>query len=103
MDEYASLSHTKWDCKYHIVFIPKFRRKVLYKNLRQHLGEVFHSLAQQRESQILEGHLMPDHVHLLISIPPKHCGGPGCSDSFRRFLSGRSVLLFRLPRFLAGG
>ena len=72
MDEYASLSHTKWDCKYHIVFIPKFRRKVLYKNLRQHLGEVFHSLAQQRESQILEGHLMPDHVHLLISIPPKH-------------------------------
>jgi putative transposase len=72
MDEYASLSHTKWDCKYHIVFIPKFRRKVLYKNLRQHLGEVFHSLAQQRESQILEGHLMADHVHLLISIPPKH-------------------------------
>jgi putative transposase len=72
MDEYASLSHTKWDCKYHVVFIPKCRRKVLYKNLRQHLGEVFHSLAQQRESQILDGHLMPDHVHLLISIPPKH-------------------------------
>jgi putative transposase len=72
MDEYASLSHTKWDCKYHVVFIPKCRRKVLYKNLWQHLGEVFHSLAQQRESQILEGHLLSDHVHILISIPPKH-------------------------------
>src|ERR1039457_2784406 len=71
MDEYASLSHTKWDCKYHVVFIPKCRRKVLYKNLRQHLGEVFHSLAQQRESQILEGHLLSDHVHILISIDRK--------------------------------
>src|ERR1019366_8531197 len=72
MDEYASLSHTKWDCKYHVVFIPKCRRKVLYKNLRQHLGEVFHSLAQQRESQILEGNFLSDHVHILISFPPKH-------------------------------
>jgi putative transposase len=72
MDEYDSLSHTKWDCKYHIVFIPKCRHKVLYKNLRQHLGEVFRDLAQQRESRILEGHLMPDHVHLLIAIPPKY-------------------------------
>ncbi|HEY6850994.1 MAG TPA: IS200/IS605 family transposase [Terracidiphilus sp.] len=71
MDEYASLSHTKWDCKYHIVFIPKCRRKVLYKSLRQHLGEVFRDLAQQRESKIEEGHLMSDHVHILISIPPK--------------------------------
>ena len=68
----GSLSHMKWECKYHIVFIPKCCRKVLYKNLRQHLGEVFHSLAQQRESQILEGHLMHDHVHYLISIPQKH-------------------------------
>ena len=72
MDEYASLSHTKWDCKYHIVFIPKCRRKVLYKTLRQHLGEVFRDLAQQRECKIEEGHLMPDHVHVLISIPPKY-------------------------------
>src|ERR1035437_10029638 len=72
MDEYASLSHTKWDCKYHIVFIPKCRRKILYKDLRQHLGEVFRDLARQRESRIEEGHLMPDHVHILISIPPKH-------------------------------
>ena len=72
MDEYASLSHTKWDCKYHIVFIPKCRRKVLYKTLRQHLGEVFRDLAQQRECKIEEGHLMSDHVHILISIPPKY-------------------------------
>ena len=72
MDEYASLSHTKWDCKYHIVFIPKCRRKVLYKTLRQHLAEVFRDLAQQRECKIEEGHLLPDHVHILISIPPKY-------------------------------
>jgi putative transposase len=72
MDEYASLSHTKWDCKYHIVFIPKCRKKILYKDLRQHLGEVFRDLARQRESRIEEGHLMPDHVHILISIPPKY-------------------------------
>ena len=75
MDEDASLSHTKWDCKYHMVFIPKCRRKVLYKTLRQHLGEVFRDLAQQRECKIEEGHLMPDHVHILISIPPK-CAMP---------------------------
>ena len=72
MDEYASLSHTKWDYKHHIVFIPKCRRKVLYKTLRQHLGEVFRDLAQQRESKIEEGNLMPDHVHIPISIPPKY-------------------------------
>ena len=72
MDEYASLSDTKWDCKYHIVFIPKCRRKVLYKTLRQHLGEVLRDLAQQRECKIEEGHLMSDHVHILISIPPKY-------------------------------
>ena len=72
MDEYASLSHTKWDCKYHIVFIPKCRRKVLYKTLRQHLGEVFRDLAHQRECKIEEGHLMIDQVHILISKPPKY-------------------------------
>ena len=72
MDEFESLSHTKWVCKYHVVFIPKCRRKVLYRQLRSHLGEVFHRLARQRESQIEEGHLMSDHVHMLISIPPKY-------------------------------
>ena len=72
MDEPESLSHTKWECKYHVVFIPKFRRKVLYGELRRHLGEVFKELARHRESRIEEGHLQPDHVHMMISIPPKY-------------------------------
>ena len=71
MDEFESLSHSKWECKYHVVFIPKRRRKTLYGELKKHLGEVFHRLARQKESQILEGHMMADHVHMLISIPPK--------------------------------
>ena len=71
MDEYESLSHTKWECKYHVVFIPKCRRKALYVELRKHLGEVFRHLAQQKESRIEEGHLMSDHLHRLIAIPPK--------------------------------
>jgi len=72
MDESRSLNHTKWECKYHVVFIPKCRRKVLYKELRRHLGEVFRQLAKQKESQVEEGHRMPDHVHMMIAIPPKH-------------------------------
>ena len=72
MDEYHALSHTTWECKYHIVFIPKCRRKTLYLEPRGHLGEVFRRLAEQRESKILEGHLMLDHVHMLILVPPKY-------------------------------
>jgi len=72
MDEYESLSHTTWDCKYHVVFIPKCRRETLYQELRRHLGEVFRKLALQKESKVEEGHLMPDHVHMLLSIPPKY-------------------------------
>ena len=72
MDESESLSHSKWECKYHVVFIPKCRRRTLYGQLRQHLGEVFRNLAEHKESRILEGHLMPDHVHMLIAIPPKY-------------------------------
>ena len=72
MNEYESLSHTTWDCKYHVVFIPKCRRKTLYQELRRHLGEVFRRLALQKESKVEEGHLMPDHVHMLLSIPPKY-------------------------------
>ena len=72
MNEYESLSHTTWDCKYHVVFIPKCRRKTLYQELRRHLGEVFRKLALQKESKVEEGHLMPDHVHMLLSIPPKY-------------------------------
>jgi putative transposase len=72
MDELESLSHTKWECKYHVVFIPKRRRKTLYVELRRHLGEVFRKLAAQKECRIEEGHLMQDHVHMMISIPPKY-------------------------------
>ena len=72
MDEYESLSHTKWDCKYHVVFIPKCRRRTIFGELRPHLGEVLRKLAQQKESRIEEGHLLADHVHMLISIPPKY-------------------------------
>jgi putative transposase len=72
MDESQFLNYSKWDCKYHIVFIPKRRRKVLYGELRQHLGAVFRNLAQQKESRIEEGHMMRDHVHMMIAIPPKY-------------------------------
>ena len=70
--DYETLSHSKWDCKYHVVFIPKYRRKALYRELRRHLGAAFRTLAEQKESRIEEGHLMVDHVHMLISIPPKY-------------------------------
>ena len=79
MDEYESLNHTKWDCKCHIVFIPKCRRKTLYMQLRQYLGEIFRRLAEQKESRIEEGHLMPDHV----SHDDRH------SAEIRGFASGR--------------
>ena len=72
MDDCESLKHTRWECKYHVVFIPKCRRRVLYEKLRKHLGEVFHRLACQKESMILEGRMPLDHVHMLISIPPKY-------------------------------
>ena len=66
-----SLSHTKWECKYHVVFIPKCRKRMLYGQLRRELGPVFRELAERTECRVEEGHLMPDHVHMLISIPPK--------------------------------
>ena len=72
MNDYQSLSHTKWECKYHVVFIPKYRRKVIYGELRRYLGEIFRELARHKESRIDEGHLQPDHVHILLSIPPKY-------------------------------
>jgi len=72
VDEFQSLSHTVWECKYHVVWIPKYRRKVLYGDLRKHLGAILRELAMQRESKIVEGHLVKDHIHMLISIPPKY-------------------------------
>ena len=70
--DYQSLSHTKWQCQYHVVFIPKCRRKTLYGQIRRELGAMFHDLAAQKERKIEEGHLMPDHVHMLLSVPPKY-------------------------------
>jgi putative transposase len=72
MEDYQSLCHTKWVCKYHIVWIPKCRKKTIYGAIRKELGEAIRELAHQRESKILEGHLMIDHVHILIEIPPKY-------------------------------
>ena len=72
MNNTQCLSHSMWECKYHVVWIPKCRKKALYGQLRKHLGEVLHELARQKESKVLEGHLQPDHIHMLISIPPKY-------------------------------
>ncbi len=72
MTSIQSLSHTKWDCKYHIVWIPKCRKQKIYVGLRHHLGEMLRDLALRKESQVLEGHLRVDHVHMLVSIPPKY-------------------------------
>ncbi len=72
MKDYKSLNHTRWDCKYHVVFIPKYRKKQIFGALRTHLGEIFHDLAKRKECKIEEGHLHEDHVHICISIPPKY-------------------------------
>lgn len=72
LDDQQSLNHTRWECKYHVVFIPKYRKKALFGELRIHLGGVLRNLAEQRETRVEEGHLMPDHVHMLLSIPPKY-------------------------------
>ena len=72
MNDSLSLTHSRWECKYHVVWIPKYRKRVLYGQLRKYLGEIFRQLAKSRECEVLEGHMMPDHVHMLISIPPKY-------------------------------
>ena len=70
--DHNRLNHATWECKYHVVFTPKYRKKVLFGQISRHLGTVFRELAQRKECKIEEGHLMPDHVHMLISIPPKY-------------------------------
>jgi putative transposase len=72
LNDGVSLSHAQWECKYHVVWIPKYRRKAIYDQLRKYLGSTFKDLATQKECEILEGHLRADHVHMLISIPPKY-------------------------------
>src|SRR4029450_5815783 len=71
-EPWKSLAHSRWECKYHVVFIPKYRRKALYGELRRYLGEVFRRLAEQKESRVEEGHLMAGQVHMMLSIPPKY-------------------------------
>ena len=84
---YQSLSHSKWDCKYHLVFVPKYRKKVIFGEIRQFLGPIFHELARQKECRIMEGHLMRDHVHMCIEIPPKHS-----VSSVIGFIKGKSAI-----------
>jgi putative transposase len=84
---YQNLSHSKWDCKYHVVFVPKYRRKVMFGEIRQSLGSIFHELARQKAYRIIEGHLMPDHVHMCIEIPPKYA-----VSSVIGFLKGKSAI-----------
>lgn len=86
-DLYQSLSHSKYDCKYHIVFVPKYRKKTIYGNVRKRLGAILHELARQKESTILEGHLMRDHVHMLMEIPPKYAVA-----NIIGFLKGKSAI-----------
>lgn len=87
MKDIGSLSHTKWECKYHVVFIPKYRRKAMYQELRQYLGKIFHDLARQKECRIEEEYLCADHVHMLISIPPKYS-----VSQVMGFIKGKSAI-----------
>ena len=83
-----SLAHTKWMCKYHIVFAPKYRRKVIYNQIRKDIGEILRALCKYKGVEIIEGHLMPDHVHMLVSIPPKYS-----VSSVMGYLKGKSALM----------
>lgn len=95
MQTYESLKHTTWECKYHVIFIPKCRRKTLYAQLRRELGVVFRGLAEQKECKVEEGHLMPDHVHMLLSVPPKYS-----VSSVMGFIKGKSAI--HIARVYAG-
>jgi putative transposase len=87
VNTYETLKHTTWECKYHVIFIPKYRRKALYRELRRDLGMVFRDLAGQKECSVMEGHLMADHVHMLMSIPPKHS-----VSQVMGFIKGKSAI-----------
>ena len=86
-DQYQSLSHSKWDCKYHVAFVPKGRRSALYGQRRQHLGAISHALARQKGCEILEGHVMTGHVHMMIRVPPKYA-----VSSVIGFLKGKGAI-----------
>ena len=86
-NSHQSLAHSRWECKYHVVFVPKRRRRQLYGQIRRQLGAIFHALARQKECQIVEGHVMPDHVHMCIAIPPKYAVAQVIG-----FLKGKSAI-----------
>ena len=86
-EPWKSLAHSRWECKYHVVFVPKYRRKAIYGQIRASLGGIFHELARQKECRIVEGHLLADHVHMCIEIPPKHAVA-----SIIGFLKGKSAV-----------
>ena len=88
MNNSNSLSHTKWNCKYHIVFAPKYRRKVAYGKLKEDIRDILKQLCSYKGVEIIEGHLMPDHIHMLVSIPPKMS-----VSSFMGYLKGKSALM----------
>lgn len=88
MPEYQSLNHARWDCKYHVVFIPKARKKRMFGALRRYMGEVLHELAGHKGCKIVEGHVMPDHIHMCISIPPKYAVA-----SVVGYLKGKSAIV----------
>jgi putative transposase len=95
MHEWQSLSHVRWECKYHIVIIPKYRKRVLYGRVKKHVGEVIREVCRQRGIELVEGHLMPDHIHMCVSIPPKH------SVAFAiGFIKGKSAV--RIHRQILG-
>ena len=87
MEKFESMSHVRWECKYHVVFIPKYRRKVIYGNLRAAIGRILRDLCEQKGVEVLEGHAMPDHIHLCLKIPPKHA-----VSHIMGFIKGKSAV-----------
>ena len=88
MDDDLSLSHTRWNCKYHIVFIPKYRRKEIYGKLRSDIGQIIRQLCSYKGVEIIEAYAMPDHIHMLVRIPPKIA-----VSNFMGYLKGKSSLM----------
>ena len=88
LNDINSLSHTRWKCQYHIVIIPKYRRKVIYKEIRKDIGEILRKLCDYKHVEIIEAHAMPDHIHMLVSIPPSLC-----VSEFMGYLKGKSTLM----------
>jgi putative transposase len=87
MHDWKSLSHVRWDCKYHVVFIPKYRKRVMYGKLRTKIGEIMRDLCRQKGLELLEGHALADHIHLCLSIPPKYSVAHSIG-----FLKGKSAV-----------